>query len=241
MEVEKGSTLVAADRHEVPFAGGWDDESGSDFFFEPDAAQIAGTGNIEDLSDRGWTTTSLSFVNGTGAKFLDRDNLGVPAHFATNAAGDLLESPEVFGDYVHGHQAGHHLGGDPTTLTFESWCAFSVHSANETATGLGFFINGGSIVTADNAVAVIHTDGTNFTLRSNADSDVGALDDALWHQFKIVITMGSLTDAIEWFIDDVSQGFIDLRDDAMPVGVGWGNVGAGTNRVLIGSCEVLYR
>ena len=79
MKLEKNATIITADRHEVEQATHWDDSSGSDYFFEPDLAQISGTGNAEDLSDRGWTTTSLTFVNGTGAKFLDADNIGTPA------------------------------------------------------------------------------------------------------------------------------------------------------------------
>lgn len=240
-QISRGGATVTADRHEVENATLWDNSSGSDYFMEPDAAQISGTGSAEDLSDVGWTTTSLSFTEGTGADFMSSADKGVPGHFVTNAAADLLQSPAVFGDYTHSQQAAHHLGFDPTTLTLEGWAAFSVHSANETATGLGFVINGGSIVTAGDAVAVIHTNGTNFTCRSSADSDAGATDDALWHLFKIVISTGSATDAVEWFIDGTSQGTLDRRTDAYPVSVGWGVVAAGTNRVLIGPARVFYR
>ena len=33
----RNATLVVADRHEVPNADQWDESSGFDFFFEPDA------------------------------------------------------------------------------------------------------------------------------------------------------------------------------------------------------------
>ena len=240
--INNPASVIASDRHEVPSADHWDDESGSDFFFEPDAAQIVGTGLAEDLTDVGWTITSIAgYTEGTDADFLSSADKGVPGHYVTDAGSDLIQSPAVFGDYTHGQQAAHHLGHDPTTLTLEAWAAFSVHSANETATGLGFVINGGSIITAANAIAVIHTDGTNFTVRSGADSDLGATDDALWHLFKIVITTGSATDAVEWFIDGTSQGTMNRRTDAYPAAVGWGVVSGGTNRVLIGPARVFYR
>ena len=241
MIITKGSLIVVADRHEVPFAGLWDDSSGSDFFFEPDAAQISGTGNAEDLSDRGWTATSLAFVAGVSANFLDDGTKGVPSHFLTDAASDLLQSPDLFGDFLHGHQAAHHLGEtEPSTLTLEMWLTFSVESNNETATCGGFTDAGGSIIVATDAVATIFSDGTNFGCRSSADSDLGALADTALHLFKIVISKGT-TDAIEWFIDDVSQGTLNLRTGVFPVSWGVGVVSAGSNRILIGPCRIYYR
>ena len=241
MQILRGpGSVITADRHEVPFAGGWDDESGSDFFFEADAAQIAGTGNVEDLSDRGWTTTSLIFVSGVSADFLSDSVRGVPSHYLTNAASDLLQSPDVFGDDTHGHQASHHLGLDPTSLTLEGFFTFSVVSNAETATGWGFSDAGGSIITATDAVAVIHSDGTNFVCRSSADSDVGSLIDTDLHLWKMVISQGT-TDAIEWFIDGASQGTLNLRTGVFPVSWGAGVQVGGSNRVLIGPCRVFYR
>ena len=242
MKIEKGALVVTADRHEVERAGDWDDASGSDFFIEPDAAQIAGTGNVEDLSDVGWTTTSLAFVQGTDADFMDPDDKGVPSHYLTDAASDIFQSPAVFGDYLHSQQAAHHLGVDPTTMTLEAWVTFSVNSASETGTGFGFVINGGSIITEADHIAVIHTDGTNFICREGGgDSKTGALDDGLIHLFKIVIKTGSVTDAVEWFIDGVSQGTLDRRPDAYPCSVGWGVEVGATNRILIGPARVFYR
>ena len=231
----------SVDRHEVSNAVLWDDSSGSDYFFEPDAAQISGTGNAEDLSDVGWSITSLAFVQGTGSDFLTADANTIPSHYSTNAGSDLLQSPTVFGDEAHGEQASHHLQTTPTTLTFEGRAQFSINSANETATGLGFVDSTGSIIVATDAVAVIHTDGSNFTLRSTADSDAGATDDGDWHVFKIVITLGSTTDAIEWFIDGTSQGTIDRLTDVYPMAFGWGNVAGATNRINIGPCRISYR
>lgn len=242
MRIIRGSSIITADRHEVEQAVHWDDSSGSDFFFEPDAAQISGTGNAEDLSDVGWTTTGLSgqFVGGTAADFLSTSDKGVPAHYVTTAAGDIFQSPAIFGDHVHSHQAEHHLGTTPTELHAHFWGTFSVESNNETATGFGWVVNGGSVITAGDAIAMIVSDGSNFICRSSADSSTGAVVDTNLHEFAIIISQGT-TDAIEWRIDDVSQGTLDLRTDVFPAAWGAGVQSAGSNRLLIGACRVFYR
>lgn len=242
VEIGRGSLVIVADRHEVEQALHWSDSSGSDFFFMPDAAQISGTGGAEDLSDVGWTITTFAgqFVAGVDADFLATADKGVPAHFVTTAPSDRLQSPAIFGDWVHGRQAANHLGEDPTTLTVEQWVTFSVAANSETATAVGFTDAGGSSIVATDAVAMIHSDGTNFICRSSADADTGALIDTALHLFKIVISQGT-TDAIEWFIDGTSQGTLDLREDVFPVSWGGGVVSAGSNRLLIGPCRVFYR
>ncbi len=224
----------------VQDAAHWNDRGGSDFCLLPAANGIAGTGNVDDLSDVGWTHTSLTFAQGVGGDFLSTTDID-PNRFVTNAALDLFESPQVFGDVLHVLHARTALGHAPTRLILEGWVQFSVTSTNETATGFGFFIGGGSIVTAADAVAVIHSNGSNFVCRNDGDSDVGATDDEDWHLFKIVITSGSATDAVEWFIDGTSQGTLNRRTDAYPCGVGWGNVTGGNNRVQIGPCTAQYR
>ncbi len=242
VQLVRGSISIEADRHEVSEAGGWAAESGSDFFFEPDAAQLAGAGNSTALSDRGWTTTGLAFVAASlDADFLSEADPGVPAHYEGLSAGDLIQSPAIFGDFQHAHQAGHHLGFDASTLTFEAFARFSVTSADEEETCLGFCDATGSIIVISDAIAVIRTDGTNFILRSTADSSTGALDDEDLHLFRIVVSGGSATDAIEWFIDGTSQGTIDRLPDVWPAAVGVGNLAAGTNRIQIGQFSVFYR
>lgn len=240
MQIVRPPVTSATDRTEVPAGLLWDDSSGSDFYFEPDLAGISGTGNAEDLSDVGWTATSLAFVQGVAADFFSSTDVD-PSHYLTNAALDLLESPAIFGDYQHSQQAASHLGKNPTTLTMEAWAKFSVTSANEAATGIGFVIGGGSIITSADHVAVIVTDGTNFLCRNSDGSDAGAADDESWHLFKIVISNGAVTGAIEWFIDGVSQGTFDRRTDAYPCLWGAGVQAAATNRILIGPARIYYR
>ena len=236
-----GST-VTFDRHEVPNADQWDESSGSDFFFEPDAAQIAGTGGAEDLSDRGWIITGLAgqYVSGVSADFLVDGTPGVPSHYVTTAASDRLQSPDLFGNATHGRQAAHHLGHAPTTLTAEFEATFSVESNNETATGLGFADAGGSGIVATDAIAMIVSNGTNFVCRSSADSDVGAAADTSIHLWRVVLSKGT-TDAIEWFIDGTSQGTLNLRTGVFPCSWGGGVQSGGSNRLLIGNSSVFYR
>lgn len=236
MRLEKGTPRGLT----VQDAVHWNDSSGSDFDFVPSAAGISGTGQAEDLSDVGWTVTSLTFAQGIAGDFLSVTDLD-PNAFITSAALDKLLSPQIFGSGMHALHAEHHLGYAPTKLIFEGWAQFTVASSNETATGVGFFIGGGSVITAADAIAVIHSNGSNFVCRSSGDSDVGAVKDESWHLFKVIISKGSVTDAVEWFIDGVSQGKFDRRADAYPCGLGWGNVNAGNNRVQIGPAKVTYR
>ena len=153
-----------------------------------------------------------------------------------------MQSPTIFGDFVHGDQSAHHIGGvQPTTLTAEFWATFSVASNSETATGIGFCDAGGAVNVAGDAVAIIHSDGTNFICRSASDADTGALIDTDLHHWRIVISEG-VTDAIEWFIDDVSQGTLNLRIDVAPYAWGCGILAStGANDIQMASAELSYR
>lgn len=221
-----------AGRVDVP-AFGWGYAPGSDFWMIPGGEILTAAGVL--LSENGWTTTALDLVEGAGADFLSSADIGVPAHILTNATGDLLQSPPVFGSFRHGEVAGEILGHRPSILTLEQDAAFSVASATETTSGFGWVEAGGTPATADDAMAMIISDGTNFVLRSGAASDAGALVDNLWHVWKIVITFGG---SIEWFIDGVSQGTLALQTDLFPVSFGLHTLT--TNRVLLGISHISY-
>ena len=211
----------------------WGIEPGTDFWFLPGGEQLT---SGELLSDRGWTLTSVSFVSGTGADFISSSDVGVPGHVLTNAGSDLIQSPDVFGDYYHAYQAGKFLGYTPSQLDVEFIAAFSVQSANESNTGFGLLEAGGAITTVGSHMAIIHTNGSNFALRSGADSDTGASDDSAWHLWRLTVTSSN----IEWFIDGTSQGTIDLQTDLWPVSFTAGVQGGGTNRVLLGQVHAWY-
>ncbi len=219
-------------RVDVP-AFGWGYAPGTDYWLIPGGEILTAAGIL--LSENGWTTTALALVEGAGADFLSPTDVGVPAHILTDATGDLLRSPPVFGSFLHGKVAGKLLGHQPSILTLEQDAAFSVASANETTSWFGWVEAGGSPDTADDAMAMIISNGSNFVLRSGAASDVGALVDNLWHVWKIVITFGV---SIEWFIDDVSQGTIAIQADLWPVSFGMHTLT--TNRVLLGIGHISY-
>jgi len=224
-----------ARRIHVP-ALAWGTDMGTDFWLIPEGEQVT-AGSL--LSDRGWTTTSLVETAGTGADFLSSSDVGNPPHYLTNAASDLLQSPAIFGDYIHGEQAASILGYSPTQLIVEFYAAMTVHSADEAATtGWGLVEAGGTAGTAADRMAWISTDATNFWLRSAADTDAGATDDANWHLFRIEVATGSVTDAITWYIDGTSQGTIDRQTDLWPVS--FGMFASTTNRPALSWIHAWY-
>lgn len=198
----------------------WNRAGGTDYwaFFGPESTTAA-AGSSALITDSGWIVTSLAETAGAGADFLATGDRTAPAHILTDAATDALQSPSIFGDYGHAQMAAAILGYQPTRLVCEFYGAMTVHSANETISGWGFLEAGGAGANAADHMAFIFTDGTNFTIRSAADSDAGAADDALWHTFKIVMsnTVAAGTDMVEWFIDGTSQGTMDLQTDLFPV------------------------
>jgi len=173
----------------------------------------------------------------TGGDFLDSTDVGTPAATVFGADNDLLQSPEIFGDYSHGLMAGQILGHDPTRLIVEIYAAFTTHSADETRSGFGLTEAGGTAGTANDAMAWIHVTSDTFTIRSGADSDSGSASDSLYHQFRIVINRGT-TDAIEWFIDGVSQGTFDNQPDLWPCG--FGGFSSTTNEFALAWAHIWY-
>lgn len=199
----------------------WNNAIGTDYWAKFGIkSTLAPTGGAA-LSEFGWTTTSLveTVATGTG-DFMSLSDFGIPAHILTDASGDLLESPSMFGDYTGSSAAGDILGYDPTTLTMECLASFTVVTGTSNRSGFGLVQDGGAAGTAADQLAWIYTDGTNFAIRSSGDSDVGAADDTDWHLWKIVVSTGSATDAVEWFIDGTSQGTMDRLEDQWPVSFG---------------------
>ena len=221
----------------------WSRTIGTDFWLRGGAGLVSAqaTGG-ELLSDYGWTTTSLVETAATGGSdFLDSSDIGdatAEDHLLTNGSGDLLQSPSMFGSYHSAQGAASIMGRDPVALTAEWLGAMTIFSANENRSGWGFIEDGGSAATAADQLAFIHTDGTNFTIRSDADSDAGAADDATWHIWKIRIQAGSATDAVEWFIDSATQGTMDRKTDEWPAS--WGMHALTDNRPGLAWLHIFY-
>ena len=199
----------------------WNRVLGTDYwaFFGPESITSA-TGRL--LSDQGWTTASLAETAGTGADFLSSADEENPAHVLTNASGDLLQSPSVFGDYIHAQAAAKILGRDITRMVVEWYGAMTVRTANEVISGWGLVEAGGSPATGDDHMAWIWVaggvgDAFHFEYANGTGDDTGAAADTSWHAFKIVGTLGGTW---EWFIDGVSQGTLAIQTDLFPVSFG---------------------
>lgn len=186
------------------------------------------------LVDFGWTNTSMTTQAPSAADFAAPADVGTPAAIITNAGSDLLSSPVIFGDFMHMEAARTHLGQFPKYLMLEAYLSFATASNNETTTQYGFFEDGGSPIVANDALAMLYSDGTNFGLRSGADSDAGAVVQTTPIGLRIRIAPGT-TDKIQWWLRTnmaagfVPQGTIDLQADEFPVGFGFGQ---GTSNVI---------
>ena len=154
-----------------------------------------------------------------------------------DAVSDNLVSPFIFGDYAHALLVGQILGRLPTSLNMECYARFAANN-DEEETGFGFVEAGAArpFVKAG-LMALITSDGTNFSLESGAAADAGSTDDTAAHQFKIRCR-GTTA---EWFIDGTSQGTIALQDDLWPVA--WGastKASTGANDPVINWVHIWY-
>ena len=171
---------------------------------------------IGDLDLYGWLTTGFSHTVGSAADFLSSSDVGTTGGINLDAVSDNIVSPFIFGDYANALLAGQILGHFPTSLNMECYARFAANN-DEEETGFGFVEAGAArpFVKAG-LMALITSDGTNFSLEGAGAADAGDTDDTSAHQFKIRCK-GTTA---EWFIDGTSQGTIALQDDLWPVA--WG-------------------
>lgn len=212
----------------------WGQSPGTDFWLIGHNSNLieAATG---DLDEYGWATTGFSILASSGADFISADGVGTLGGINFDAASDLLRSPIIFGDYSHALMVQSILGRLPVSLNMEVYARFAANN-NETATCFGFIEASGSPVTANDAMATIFVDGTDFGLRSGAATDTGDTADTAAHLFKI----RCLGTTAEWFIDGTSQGTIALQDDLWPVAWGAGTVSGGSNDPVISFIHCWY-
>lgn len=238
------SAFLSLNRKHVRMGSRWAFEAGTDYWLipAPGISGAADTASDEELAEWGWTATSLVDTVGSGADFMSSADKGTPNHFLTDASGDLLESPSIFGDYAHALQAQQIAGMAtfPTKLVAEFWGAMTVHSADEPRSGWGFIEDGGGVATEADQLAFISTDSANFQLAANggagALTDTGAADDANWHLFKIELV---LADSLSyWYIDGTVQGSVAITADEFPVSFGFHALT--TNRPALGITHVYY-
>lgn len=202
---------------------------GGDIFGQLNAT-TAGLG----LVDFGWTATSMTTQAPSGADFGSAADIGTPAGIITNAGSDLLQSPSMFGDWVHMEQARYHLGVFPKYLMLEAYLRFATASNAEATTNYGFCEDGGSIIVNADLIAGLQSDGTNFVLSTGGDSDAGAVIQTTTLGLRIKIAPGT-SDKVQWWLRTsptggfVSQGTADLTTDEFPCAFGFGQ---GTSNVI---------
>lgn len=235
-------------RKHVVSGARWAFEAGTDFWLipGPDTSTTEDAGSQEQLPEWGWIATSLVDTVGSAADFMSSADVGVPNHWLTNASGDLLESPSIFGDYSHAFMAQQIAGMAtlPKKLICEFWGAMSVHSADEPRTGWGLIEDGGSVATEADQLAFISSDSANFQLAANGGSgvltDAGDTDDADWHFFGIELNLAD--DLSYWYIDDPArtspQGSVAITADEFPCSFGFHALT--TNRPFLGITHIYY-
>lgn len=248
MPAARSVTLSRADlinlkRVHVTNPGAWAVQAGTDFWLYGGANGLGTSSGQFLITDGGWTATSLLFTDGSLADFISKADMGTYPLIGTDAAADLLSSPSIFGDYAHAHQAAVILGQNslPRYLVMDALANFTVSSANEVTSQLGFIKAGGSPVTAANALATFTAGAANFCTQSNAVVQVGAtVLDNLPHWFRIVIDQAG-GPVIKSFIDGVLQStlvFAAAQQDVWPVKFGFGD--GTTNRWQVNQVHIFY-
>lgn len=214
MDVALKNVYLPLVRKHVTAGHRWGHELGSDYWLlfssSFDIMAAASTATGEQLTENGWTATSMvntagaggdflggvhtpvgsSYGHGIGSPFGTFGDAGTPNHALTNASGDLIRSPAIFGDAAHAWAVAQLLGKNtmPRYLIAEFWAAFTVASSNETTSAIGFFEDGGSTDTEVDQYAVIRSDGTNFLLQGNAATlATGPAIATTWAIWKIVL------------------------------------------------------
>ena len=213
----------------------WGNVPATDYWLSGDiAGQLNSTTAGLPLVDFGWTNTSMTTQAPSGADFASKADVGTPGAIITNAAADLLQSPAIFGDFMHLEAARYFLGQFPLYMHLEAYLRFATASNNEATTNIGFVEDGGSIIVNADLVAAMQSDGTNFKLSTGGDSDAGAVVQTTPLGLRIRIAPGT-TNKVQWWLRPdltagfVSQGTSDLTADEFPASFG---VGQGTSNVI---------
>lgn len=262
------NALLPTTRLHVQAGYQWGSYMGTDYWLTSnsgmDIYSAAATTVGEQLAENGWTATSLVNTAGSGSDF--RGNVftkatttgpktgshggaftdpGIPNHALTNASGDLLLSPAVFGDAAHMRAAAQIMGKAslPNYLIADFWASMSVASAAEVRSSIGFFTAAATDSTVEaSQLAAIQSDGTNFLMAGAAATMTkGALIDTSWHNWKIVLQFNGATGAsCFWYIDGALQSTTAgvAAQDVFPCK--WGFGAFTTNRPLVGLTRIYY-
>ncbi len=220
----------------------WGVQAGTDFWVN--SSGLIYTAGRTLITDGGWTATSVSLVAGAGADLLSKDDPGVPGHTLTNANSDLLQSPSIFGDYAHAHMAAIIYGAKtlPRYLVCDAYATWSVVSADDDTTAIGFCEDGGSIIVAADHIAAATSNGTggvwNLSANGSVTAGVTVVSATLPIMFRIIID--KVTQLSTLYIDGVFQGTIAVTADEFPCAFGMGVGAASANRILFHNAHVWY-
>ncbi len=200
-------------------------------------------GDAHELADYGWTTTTLTLADGSGADVPDAGwgtlDWGTPGSCTLGDTTDLLQSPAIFADPMGFLTAGFCLSGPsgrpPRSFVARIWAAFTTDSNNQNRTCFGLFEAGGNPSVAADAFAMIFSDGANLAIRSGAaaGSAVGpaVAQQLLCHEIEIdrlaqLIYWRTSTDGITF----TQRATLAIEADLLPVGFGASCI---TNNVLV--------
>lgn len=199
-------------RRHVTKGAEWGHTAGTDYWLAFnsgfDILAAASTATGDELAENGWIATSLVNTAGGGSDMFGGvitptvgalrggrsspipSDMGTPQHALTDATGDLLGSPSIFGDYA-GAYAAMKLAGKatmPRYLVAEFLANFTVSSASEAQTAIGFFSAAATISVQATQYATIQSNGTNFLLAGAAATmATGPAVAAGWHLWRIVL------------------------------------------------------
>lgn len=256
------NAFLPLSRKHVTKGRDWGQQAGTDYWLNmnPGADEFAAASAtdptaFQNLAEHGWTSTSLVNTAGAAADFMggaftpvfDAGTFGdmaSPNHVLTNATGDLLASPAIFGDAAHGYQAAILAGKRtlPRYLIAEFFAAFTVASADETQSAVGFFEDGATVSVAADQYAVVRSNGTNFLLDGNAANMVtGPLIATTWSFWKIVLAFnGALGPNVFAYRDGTifSQTAGVGAQDEFPLKFGLHTLT--TNRIGMGVLHIFY-
>ena len=246
----------------------WGQEAGTDYWLNFnsgfDILGAAATATGEELAENGWVSTSMINTAGSGAdaggglftkvgapgpqpgRFPGTyGDAGTPNHALTNATGDLLVSPAIFGDAVHREQAAVLAGMTtlPRFLIADFWAAMTVASANEVRSSFGFYEDGATDTTVEaDQYAVVQSNGTNFLLAGNAATmATGALVGTGWSKWRIVLQFnGASGPNVYAYRDGVIFSTTPGvgASDEFPLRFGTGALT--TNRPALGASHIYY-
>ncbi len=241
MKFESAQSLLKNQLH-VTDPRAWAFSAGTDFWFVPStntALITSGTAG-QVLSEFGWLTTSLTHNAGSAADFLTIADTGTSPGIGTDATGDILRSPIIFGTYTHGRQAGDILGYMPTRLVVDVLASFTVASADEGQTAFGLLEDGGTSSVANDHNGAWGSDGTNFRFRDGSLTGwtgalTGPLVDNAVHRWTSVYSGTT----VEGFVDGVSFGTLTMQLDEWPSAFFMHALT--TNRIFLHSIHIYYR